>query len=88
MGNASIGELAAWAREDAARFLADFTAKERKARADLARKKHEANVAAVAPQWAERRRELAIKALLAEVGDGPPTAEHKASIDRILEGAK
>ncbi len=88
MGNASIGELAAYAREDAARFLADFTAQERKARAELARKTREANVKQHAPAWADRRRTLAIQDLLKEIGDGPPTAEHKAAADQILGGTQ
>ncbi len=81
-----IAQLAAWAHEDANNFLRDYTAREQKARAELARTEHEARVKQHAPEWAEQRRTWAIQALLKEIGDGPATADHRAAADKILGG--
>ena len=83
-----IAQISAWAREDANRFLADYTAREQKARAELARSGHEARVAQHAPAWREFRQSNEIRSLLAEIGDGVPSAEHRQRADQILGGGK
>ncbi len=92
MGNASIAELAAYARENADKFMRESVAQDRKARAAAAEREREQQVKKHAPSWARDRAQRELSAIVNEVvAGGAVTDEHKAAyakLDHALGGGQ